>query len=142
MSRGWIAVAVTCLSLGACGDGSDNAPPDSGVGEAEFVTAEIPIEAVFRSSDRGGLVLQYDINSESKLDHAEVEEGADGIEVGMVGTVPGAGPHTLAARAGCVSIESELSEPPQVVTDSASGRTLKVRPIVRQFSRCPGLAVE
>ena len=132
---------MTCLGLGACGDASEKAPPDSGLGEPEFVTAEIPIESVGLSSDRARLLLQYTINGESKLDHAKVEERSDGVEVGLVGTVPGAGPHHLTAEIGCVSIEVELPEPPQVVTDAASGRTLKVGPVVRQF-RCRDLAVE
>ncbi len=142
MSRGFIAIAVACLGLAACGDENEAAvPPGDVIPESEFVTAEIPIEGVALSSDRARLLLQYTINSESELDHAEVEEGSYGVVVGLVGTVPGVGPHTLAATSGCVSIEAQLPERPKAVTDLATGRTLKVAPVVRKF-KCRELDVE
>lgn len=134
-------MAVACLGLVACGDENEAAPSSDVIPEAEFVTDEVPIESIALSPDRARLLLQYTINSESELDHAEVEEGSDGVVVGLVGTVPGVGPHTLAATSGCLSIEAQLTERPKVVTDLATGRTLKVAPVVRKF-KCRELEVD
>ncbi|MDQ3758711.1 MAG: hypothetical protein M3331_02025 [Actinomycetota bacterium] len=54
MSRGWIAVVLTCFSLGACGGGSENASPGDLMDLQQRVVAD-------RERDRLDLGEPYDV---------------------------------------------------------------------------------
>ena len=138
-----LASLASLALFSACGQDDPPINPD----EPSFVTEEIPIAGIAVPSDGKRLFLQYEVNAESKIDHAEVSEVDGLLEVGLVGSVPGAGAHTLAARAGCHSIRAELPDGARTVIDLATQRHLKLADATKVLpdppeESCPPLTVE